>query len=143
METPTLREMGINNPDQIVRYQTRQKTPRRDVLKITYKRKHGSILPVRRVYEFGRAVRTSVVDSGAPLYKETYEVSPIYQSAIAELDALLNESSSLSSAPSVAKADNTVSARALALIDELEETAQKSAESHHFINNINRLRVEV
>jgi hypothetical protein len=94
LNTPTLKDMGINNPDQITRYETYQKSPRKDILKIVYKRKKGSLLPVRRVYEFGRALQTNVSDSGQPRYEGTYEVSPSYLSAITELDRLLSQRNS-------------------------------------------------
>ena len=89
MSTDTLRKMGIENPQEIARYALRQKSPREDVLKIYYEREKGSLLPVSRTYRFGRATRTSVGDSGAPRFDESFEVSPTLLDAVAELDALL------------------------------------------------------
>ena len=89
MSTDTLQKMGIENPQEIARYALRQKSPREDVLKIFYEREKGSLLPVSRTYRFGRAVRTSVGDSGTARFDESFEVSPALLDAVAELDALL------------------------------------------------------
>jgi len=91
MELPTLTEMGINNPAEITRYTLRQKGPRRDVLKIHYRRQKGSLRPVSRTYEFGRAQNTVISDSGAPEYENEHDPSPILQAAIGELDMLLGD----------------------------------------------------
>lgn len=87
--TDTLSQMGIENPQEIARYSLRQRSPREDVLKIFYERAKGSLLPVSRTYRFGRAIRTSVSDSGAARFDETFEVSPVLLAAVTELDALL------------------------------------------------------
>ena len=87
--TDTLSQMGIENPNEIVRYAMRRRSPREDVLKIYYEREKGSLLPVSRTYRFGRSIRTSVGDSGAPRFDESFEISPVLLSAIEELDALI------------------------------------------------------
>jgi len=87
--TQTLEKMGIEKPEEIVRYTLRQKSPRQDVLKIFYERTKGSLRPVSRTYQFGRAPQTVVADSGEPRMDETYEISPILLAAVGELDALL------------------------------------------------------
>jgi len=94
MDTPTLARMGIENRDQITRYETLQKSARKDVLRIFYKREPGSLLPVRRTYEFGRGLQSDVADSGEPRFEINYEVSPEYLSAVEELDALLENRNS-------------------------------------------------
>ena len=91
--TETLSQMGIENPGEIVRYSMRRRSPREDVLKIYYQREKGSLLPVSRTYRFGRSIKTSVGDSGAPRFDESFEVSPVLLSAIDELDALIAERS--------------------------------------------------
>lgn len=48
-----------------------------------------SPLPVRRTYEFGRAIKTVVTDSGSATMEDTYEVSPVLQAAVTELQQLL------------------------------------------------------
>lgn len=93
MQTPTLDEMGINNPKEISRYSLKKKSARKDVLNIYYKRAKGSLLPVRRTYEFGRSIKTIVADSGQPRMDDTYEISPQLLAAVKELDTLLKRES--------------------------------------------------
>jgi hypothetical protein len=89
METPTLTAMGINNPSEINRYALSQPSALVDELTIYYKRQKGSLLPVRRTYEFGRALRSAVADSGTGRFANVGDISPRLLEAIAELDALL------------------------------------------------------
>ena len=89
METPTLTAMGINNPGEITRYVLSQPNALVDELTIYYKRQKGSLLPVRRTYEFGRAVRSAVADSGTGRIANVGDISPRLLEAIAELDKLL------------------------------------------------------
>ena len=91
MDAPTLAKMGIENPGDISRYTLRQRSPRSDTLKIYYTRERKSLLPVSRTYRFGRALKSSVADSGEPRFEETYEPSTELLSAVEELDALLGE----------------------------------------------------
>ena len=86
---PTLTEMGINNPDQIVRFSlsTSNKT---DYLRIIYRRKKGSLLPASKRFEFGRASKTVVTDSGSQRSQVVHEISPFVQRAVAELEDLVN-----------------------------------------------------
>jgi Protein of unknown function (DUF3461) len=89
METPTLTEMGIKNPSEITRYALSQPSALVDELTIYYKRQKGSLLPVRRSYEFGRAVRSALADSGTGRIAQVGDVSPKLLQAMAELDGLL------------------------------------------------------
>jgi hypothetical protein len=89
METPTLTEMGIKNPSEITRYALSQPSALVDELTIYYKRKKGSLLPVRRSYEFGRAVRSALADSGTGRIAQVGDISPKLLQAVAELDGLL------------------------------------------------------
>lgn len=89
MDTPTLTQMGINNPSEITRYALSQPSVQVDELTIYYKRQKGSLLPVRRAYEFGRAMRTAVADSGTGRTANVGDISPRLLEAIAELDSLL------------------------------------------------------
>lgn len=89
MDTPTLTEMGIHNPSEITRYALSQPNVDVDELTIYYKRQKGSLLPVRRTYEFGRAMRTAVADSGTGRIATVGDISPKLLQALAELDALL------------------------------------------------------
>lgn len=89
MDTPTLTAMGINNPSEINRYALSQPSALVDELTIYYKRQKGSLLPVRRAYEFGRALRSAVADSGTGRIAHVGDISPRLLEAIAELDMLL------------------------------------------------------
>jgi Protein of unknown function (DUF3461) len=89
METPTLTAMGINNPSEITRYTLSQPSALVDELTVYYKRQKGSLLPVRRAYEFGRALRSAVADSGTGRIANVGDISPRLLEAIAELDKLL------------------------------------------------------
>jgi len=85
-----LEEMGVNNPEEIIRYTLRQEGIE-DVLKIYYRRQKGSLLPVSRKYKFGRADKTVMVDSGKRVSKEIYDISPFLQRAVAELDQIVKQ----------------------------------------------------
>lgn len=89
MDTPTLTEMGINNPSEITRYTMSKVSAYKDELTVYYKRQKGSLLPVRRAYEFGRAMRTAVADSGTGRTANVGDISPRLLEAVAELDRLL------------------------------------------------------
>jgi|TARA_B110000977_G_scaffold190247_1_gene260792 hypothetical protein len=86
---PTLTEMGINNPEQIERFSltTSNNT---DHLRIIYRRKKGSFLPGSKRFEFGRASKTIVTDSGSRQTQVVYEISPFVQKAIEELEYIVN-----------------------------------------------------
>ena len=86
---PTLSDMGVCRFDEIVRYTLRQAGPDTDVLKLHYRRRRGSLLPVTRKYVFGRALGTAIADGGAHRIERTFEISPHLSHALAELDRLL------------------------------------------------------
>ena len=52
---PTLSEMGITRFHEIASYTLRQEGVDKDVLRVTYKRAKGSLLPYSRKYKFGRS----------------------------------------------------------------------------------------
>jgi Protein of unknown function (DUF3461) len=89
MDTPTLTKMGIQNPSEISRYAMSQINAQMDELTIYYKRQKGSLLPVRRTYQFGRALRTAMADGGTSRTAAVADISPRLLEAVAELDALL------------------------------------------------------
>lgn len=101
-EFPTLSQMGINRPFEIVRY-TVINSSRQDTLKIYYKREAFSLLPSYRSYEFPRREtfnpETGRVSAGAG------EISPTLLAAIDELDRLLasKEKHSVSKAQLIAE----------------------------------------
>jgi hypothetical protein len=86
---PTLSEMGINNPGEIERY-SHSTTNHVDVLRITYKRKKGSLLPTSKRFEFGRASKTVMADSGTQTTEIIHDISPFLHKAIKELDQLID-----------------------------------------------------
>lgn len=86
----TLKDMGIRNPQEIVKYTLRQEG-HGDVLKIYYKRQKGSFLPSSRKYKFGRSIRTVLTDGGKQEFEDVYEISPFLLKAVAELDSIVNQ----------------------------------------------------
>ncbi len=87
--TPTLTEMGINNPGEIERYSLNT-TNNVDILRIVYKRKKGSFLPTSKRFEFGRSRKNVVADSGSGKTEDLHVISPFLQNAINELDGIIN-----------------------------------------------------
>ncbi len=86
---PTLTEMGINNPGEIERYSLNT-TNNIDVLRIFYKRKKGSLLPTSKRFEYGRAKKSIVADSGTAKSEMVHPISPFLQNAINELDGIIS-----------------------------------------------------
>jgi len=89
-EYATLKEMGIKNPGDIVRYNAYDHN-NIDFLRVTYKRQSGSILPKSRRYQFGRASKMIVADGGTNTKETVHIVSPVFQRALRELDQLLEK----------------------------------------------------
>jgi len=90
---PNLDSMGVQNPNEIVRYAIFS-SESTDVLRIMYSRKKGSILPVSRKYRFPRMKKNVIVDSGTRKTNMVFESSNEFRNAIAELDRLLKKKSS-------------------------------------------------
>ena len=86
---PTLSEMGINNPGEIEHYSL-STTNNIDHLRVIYKRKKGSLLPTSKRFEFGRASRTVMTDSGTQATEIVHDISPFLQKALQELDQLID-----------------------------------------------------
>jgi hypothetical protein len=85
---PTLTIMGINNPEQIERFSL-STSNQTDHLRIIYRRKKGSFLPGSKRFEFGRASKTIVTDSGTRKTQIVYEISPFVRKAVEELEYIL------------------------------------------------------
>lgn len=94
MQYPNLAQMGVQNPQEIIGYTLSHIIPATDVLKIKYQRPKGSLLPVTRSYNIGRAVQTRMIDSGTATTGEIYEISPILSKAIYELDQIVDAKTS-------------------------------------------------
>ncbi len=89
---PALSEMGVKGFSEIKRYSVMQDQKDRDVLRISYKRKKGSMLPKRKTFRFGRSSKM-VNDSTAPSgHIEIYEISPFLQKVMLELDSIIGTS---------------------------------------------------
>lgn len=85
---PILTEMGVVNPHEISRY-TMHQVGNVDHLRIIYKRKKHSVLPVSKRFKFGRIEKMVMVDSGTQKTEVIQEISPYLTKAIAELDMVL------------------------------------------------------
>ncbi|HIO97741.1 MAG TPA: DUF3461 family protein [Leucothrix sp.] len=88
---PTLEEMDISRFNEITHYSLRADGKSRDVLKVFYKRKKGSVLPERKTFKFGRSAKMVKDDSSPSGGVEVYEISPFLQKAVTELDSLVNK----------------------------------------------------
>lgn len=86
---PGLSEMGINGFTEIKRYIVQQDKKDRDILRISYKRKKGSMLPKRKTFRFGRSPKM-IVDTTYPSgTTEIFEISPFLQKVMLELDSIV------------------------------------------------------
>jgi len=85
---PTLTEMGISNPEDISRYSL-QYINNIDVLRIVYKRKKGSLLPISKKFRFGRSKKMIVTDSGSNKTEVIFEVSPFVSKVSIELQKIV------------------------------------------------------
>lgn len=82
--------MGIQNPEEIARYEL-YAMDQADVIRVTYNRKKGSILPVSKKYRFAQAKKTVMVDSGTRETRVIYESSGEFRNAADELSRLLGK----------------------------------------------------
>lgn len=83
----TLQEMGIKNPQEIIGYSLFV-VGNKDVLRINYKRKKGSLLPVAKRFSFPRQSKLVPSNGSQELINE---ISPLLSKAIDELDNLLKD----------------------------------------------------
>ena len=89
---PRLKEMGIQNPQQIEKFAV-YTTDELDVLRVIYARKKGSLLPVSKNYKFTRIKKSVMVDSGTRQTEIIYESDPAFREALSELEHLKIEKS--------------------------------------------------
>ena len=85
---PSLSEMGINGFNEIKRYTVIQDQKDRDTLRISYKRKKGSMLPKRKTFRFGRSMKMVNDSSASGGHIQIYEISPFLQKVMLELDSI-------------------------------------------------------
>ena len=81
--------MGINNPGEIIRYSLNT-VNNIDIVRIIYKRQKGSLRPASKRFEFGRASKTIMTDSGTQKTEVVHEISPFVLKAMNELDDILS-----------------------------------------------------
>lgn len=89
---PKLMEMGVQNPQQIDKFSIYM-VGQKDVLRIVYNRKKGSLLPVSRLYKFDQVKKSVMVDSGTRQTEVIYESQPAFREALHELETLKSEKS--------------------------------------------------
>ena len=89
----TLTEMGVTNPDDIARY-TIYTVQDADVLRIIYAREKGSLLPVSKTFKFPRVKKSVMVDSGTRQTQVLFERNPIFENALTEIEAILENQKS-------------------------------------------------
>ncbi len=82
--------MGIQHPEQITRFAVYM-TDHTDILRITYDRKKGSLLPESRKYRFVQIKKSTMVDSGTRKTEVIYESSAEFRNAITELEQLMDK----------------------------------------------------
>ena len=86
---PSLLEIGIKNPEEIIRYSLQSKNDI-DSLRIVYKRKQGSLLPSSKKFIFNRTKRMVSAESDSDKTKIIYQINPVLDKVISELDQVVN-----------------------------------------------------
>lgn len=89
---PALSEMDISGFDEIKRYTVVQDRKDRDILRISYKRKKGSMLPKRKTFRFGRSAKMLKDSTAQSGMTEVFEISPFLQKVMLELDSIIGTS---------------------------------------------------
>jgi len=127
---PTLADMGITRFHEVSHYTLRKDGEDKDVLKVSYKRQKGSLLPESRKYRFGRSMKTIVADGGTARLEHSYEISPYLLGAIAELDRLVARNALVDVDSRDAKAGVDPKAALLVDLDHIERAlAERLAEA--------------
>lgn len=85
---PNLAEMGVLHPGQIEKFSVNS-ISNYDILRIVYKRRIGSPLPLSRTYKFPRVQKTVTVDGGTSQTATVMETDPALSAAVTELQGLL------------------------------------------------------
>lgn len=86
---PGLTEMGVVGFEEITQYTVQQDKKDRDILRISYKRKKGSMLPKRKTFRFGRSAKMINDEKGTV---EIFEFSPFLHKVMLELDSIIGTS---------------------------------------------------
>ncbi len=88
-EYPQLAEMGVRHPDEIIKFNV-SGLETVDYLRIVYRRRAGSLLPMSRKYKFPRVQKKRSIEPGTDKMATVLETAPALRAAIAELEELLN-----------------------------------------------------
>lgn len=84
-----LTAMGVQNPEQIARFSI-YKVGDTDILRIVYRRKKSSLLPVSKKFKFPHIKKPTIVDSGTRQTEVLYESSNEFRNAVSELEQLMD-----------------------------------------------------
>lgn len=91
---PHLNEIGIRNPENILRYSIRTEGEK-DVLKVYFRKQSGMLMGRSSKFKFQRQMRTV---SGGQVHTQSFtelsEINPVLHKIIRELDSLSLQSSS-------------------------------------------------
>ncbi|MDJ0927481.1 MAG: DUF3461 family protein [Gammaproteobacteria bacterium] len=85
---PRLSEMGVVNPEQIAKFSINS-INYIDYLRLTYARPKGSLLPVRRTYEFPRVPKKPSGESAKGDAEVVMESNPALRDALQELQEIV------------------------------------------------------
>ena len=113
----TLKELGIENTDDIERYTLRQEGDE-DIIKIYFKRKRGELFSHSMKFRHGRSVKVIPIDSGRGEYREVSQISPTMLKLSEELDQIVHREHSVRDAKQ----------RILNDIEHLEKVIQRKME---------------
>ena len=89
-KNPALTAMGVQNPEQISRFATFM-SEHVDILRITYNRKKGSLLPESKKFRFPQLKKSTMVDSGTRQTEVIFESSAEFRNAVTELEHLMDK----------------------------------------------------
>ena len=87
---PRLAEMGVENPEQIEKFAVFS-VDNTDILRITYDRKKGSMLPVSKRFKFPQAKKSVLVDGGSRKSQTLYESSTAFREVLQELEQVKSD----------------------------------------------------
>lgn len=91
---PHLNEIGIRNPENILRYSIRTEGEK-DVLKVYFRKQSGMLMGRSSKFKFQRQMRTvSGGQEHTQSFTELSEINPVLHKIIRELDSLSLQSSS-------------------------------------------------
>jgi len=84
---PHLRDIGIRNPENIIRYSLRREGEK-DVLKVYFRKESGMLMGRSSKYKFQRQTKTVSSGQHDSSYTSLSEINPTLHKIIQELDSL-------------------------------------------------------